>query len=95
MLLLFGGTITQPLNDSGAIEPTGTLTFYLAGTLTPKAVYHDAAGGSPWTNPVTLDGNGRAVIFLAQDAAYDIVFKDHNGTTVWTLESVLSPAPAL
>jgi len=95
MLMLFGGTIAQPLNDSGGIEPGGTLEFYATGTTTPKTVYYDADGASPWAFPVTLDGNGRAVIFLDNDGAYDIVFKNANGAELWSLDKVIAPAPVL
>lgn len=95
MLMLFGGTITQPLSDAGGIVPAGTLSFYATGTTTPKNVFHDADGGSAWDFPVTLDGNGRAVIFLDNDGAYDVIFKDADGAEIWSLEKVISPAPVL
>lgn len=95
LLTLFGGTIQQPLNNAGAPEPVGTLTFYATGTLNLKTVYHDAHGSTPWTNPVTLDAYGRATVFLNNDAAYDIVFKTRLGVTVWTLTAVVAAKPAV
>lgn len=95
MLLPFSGSIYQPLDNSGAIVPGGTLTFTEAGLATPKNVYHDAAGEDPWTDPVVLDGAGRALMFMLQNGAYDVEFKDANGATIWTIESILSPAPAI
>ncbi len=95
MLTLFGGTITQPLSDTGGVLPAGTLEFYETGTVTPKTVFHDADGLDPWDDPVTLDGNGRAVIYLNNDGAYDIVLRDADGAEIWTLEKVIAAAPAL
>lgn len=95
MLTLFNLGITQPLNDDGGIVPAGTLTFYATGTLVQKDVFHDADGNVAWTQPVTLDGNGRAVIFLDNDGAYDIVFKDADGATLWTLTKIIAAAPAI
>ena len=95
MLTAFGGTIQQPLNNAGGIEPDGTLEFYATGTVTPKTVYHDAAGLVPWSFPVTLDGNGRALVFLNNDGAYDVVFKDADGAVVWTLTKIIAAAPAI
>lgn len=95
MLLPLGGSIYQPLDDDGSVVPAGTLTFTEAGVSTPKPVYHDADGEDEWSDPVVLDGAGRALIFLLQDGAYDITFKDANGATIWTIESILSPAPCI
>lgn len=47
--------------------PSGTATFYLPGTLTPVTIYGDDTG-TPVSNPVTLDSNGRATIYLAVQA---------------------------
>lgn len=96
LLTLFGGCILQPLNNTGGIVPGGKLTFYAAGTVTLKNTYTDAAKTTLATNPVVLDGNGRAAIFLNNDAAYDIVFKSADGgTTFWTLLSVIANKPVV
>ncbi len=86
----------QPLGNSGEIVPAGLLNFYEAGTLVRKDTYPSAAGGSANTNPVELDGNGRALIYLDNDGAYDIVFTDADGEVeFWSLESYVSPAPVV
>lgn len=96
MLTLFGGTITQPLSDTGSIVVGGKLYFYVAGSpSTPKDTYADADGDTANSNPVELDGAGRAVIFLADDGAYDIEFQDADGNTLWTLTSVVAAAPVV
>lgn len=100
MLTLFGLSITQPLNNAGGIVPGGLITFYSAGTLVLKNTFADADGDTANDNPVELDGYGRAVIFLDNDGAYDIVFRGPNinnvpatGPTYWTLESVVAARP--
>lgn len=100
MLTLFGGTITQPLGDAGQIVPAGRLYFYEAGLETPKTVFADSEGDVPLSNPVVLDGAGRATIFLNNDGAYDIEFFGPeipgvpDGAPIWSLENVIAPATA-
>lgn len=100
MLTLFGMTITQPLDDNGAIVPGGKLTFYEAGLEVFKTTYADADGNVENENPVELDGQGRATIFLADDGAYDVIFRQPDvnaqpGDTIWTLSSVIAAAPVI
>ena len=101
MLTLFGLSICQPLDDNGSIVPGGKITFLAAGTEDLKTTYADANGDAENTNPVELDGAGRAVIFLANDGAYDIVFRqpdtpvDVPGAIIWTLTGVIAAAPAV
>lgn len=96
LLTLFGGTIFQGLDDNGRPVPSGKVNFYEAGNIpTRKDTYADANKGATNANPVVLDGAGRAVIFLDNDGAYDIVFTDHNGATIWTLSAVIAAAPAV
>ena len=80
--------VYQPLNDDGAPVPGGTLTFYATGTSTPKDVFADAGGVTPLANPVTLDGAGRKLVFLDDDGAYDIIFKDADEVEIWSMESI-------
>lgn len=95
LLTLFGGTICQPLDNNGNTVPLGKLTFKLTGTGTLKNTFSDAQGLVPHTNPVVLDGNGRATIFLAADAAYDIFFTDKNNVSIWNLVAIIASAPAV
>lgn len=95
MLTLFNLGITQPLGNDGAPVPGGKLTFYVAGTTTKKDTFADALGTTPNTNPVILDAYGRAVIFLDNDEAYDVLFTDADDVEIWTLEDVMAAAPAV
>lgn len=100
LLTLFGGTICQPLDDDGAIVPGGLITFLASGTEVLKDTFADAQGNTENDNPVELDGNGRAVIFLDNDGAYDIIFRgpDVNnlpGDIIWSLSAVIASAPVI
>lgn len=93
LLQPFMGAVCQPLDNDGAPVAGGFLHFYEAG-LGPgveQDTYANAAGSVINDNPVELDGNGRAVVFLMADAAYDITFKDADGVTIWTRASIIAP----
>lgn len=68
-------TIFPMLDDDGQPLAGGKLSFYEAGTLVAKPVYHDADLGSAWTQPVELDSEGSATIFTAT-GSYDITVTD-------------------
>ncbi|WP_312321242.1 hypothetical protein, partial [Stenotrophomonas sp.] len=62
----------------------GSLTFYQAGTTTPKLTYSDQDMAVPNTNPVQLDSSGRSNTNIWLDGGYSVVLKDAGGATVWT-----------
>lgn len=65
----------------------GKVYTYAAGTTsTPKTTWSDFDQSSPNTNPVTLNANGDAPIFL--NGFYKIVVKRSNGTLVFELDGV-------
>lgn len=51
------------LDSNGAPVAGGCVYFYVPGTTTPKDTYLDPSGSNANTNPVQLDGAGRAVIY--------------------------------
>lgn len=67
----------------------GKLYTYAAGTTTPLATYTDATGGTPNTNPVELDANGEANVWLGS-AAYKFVLQDATGAVLWTADGIKS-----
>ena len=71
----------------------GTVGFYIPNTLTPKATYTTQAGNVQNSNPVNLDGNGRAVIWGS--GTYRQIVKDSNGNTIWDEISSCDAAGAL
>lgn len=50
----------------------GKVYTYQAGTSTPQVTYSDYAGTIPNTNPVILDANGQASIYLGTGLSYKI-----------------------
>ena len=56
---------SQWFTDAGdAVLSGGSLEFYEVGTTTPKAVYADYQNLTPIGSVVTLNGAGKATIFL-------------------------------
>lgn len=49
---------------SGAPNAQGCVYTYATGTSTPQATYTDSTGATPNTNPVVLDANGEASIWI-------------------------------
>ncbi|MFK5281956.1 hypothetical protein ACI3PL_20605, partial [Lacticaseibacillus paracasei] len=47
------------LDNNGKPLSSGTVNFYIPGTLTPKMVWQDANQTVPWTQPITLNAAGR------------------------------------
>lgn len=66
----------------------GKLYTYQAGTSTPIATYTDSSGGTPNTNPVILDANGEANVWLNPSLAYKFVLKNSSDATQWTQDGV-------
>lgn len=77
----------REFDDNGDPLAGGKVYTYLAGTTTPQATYSDSDGTTPNTNPVVLDADGAAVIYLA-DSSYKIVVKDSADVTLYTLDDV-------
>ena len=61
----------------------GLLTTYQAGTTTLEPTYANAALTVPNSNPVVLDGSGRATVFLSP-TIYDMVLTDYLGNIIWS-----------
>ena len=66
----------------------GKVYTYAEGTTTPKITYKDNAGVTSNANPVILDANGEADIWL--DGFYKIVLKDKNDVQLWSVDNVSS-----
>ncbi len=72
--------------STGAALSGGKLYTYTPGTTTPKATYSDSAMTVPNTNPVILDSNGDAVVYL--DGLYDVVLKNSLDVVQWTMNNI-------
>lgn len=80
-------TFFQPLYN-GAILPFGQIATYDAGTTTPATTYQDANGTTPNSNPIILDGDGKATIFLSPGSAYKYGVFDAEGNLLYTLDNI-------
>lgn len=79
--------IKQFFDDNGDPLSGGKLYSYIAGTTTPLATYSDADGTTPNTNPVVLDGAGRATIYLG-NATYKFRLDNAADATLYTIDEV-------
>ena len=84
--------MTQFRDGNGAPYAGGHVYMYVPHTTTPKATYQDPYGASPNANPITLDANGRGVIWGS--GVYRQVLQDAFGGVVWDQLSYASPASA-
>lgn len=77
----------QFFGSDGSLLAGGKLYSYQAGTSTPLATYTDSTGATENANPVILDARGEAGVWLS-DAAYKLVLKTSNDSTIWTVDNV-------
>ena len=71
--------IRYKIFDNGVVCPGGMLYTFESGTTTPKPVYTDATLTTEHTNPVIMDSEGEAVIFLGTGA---YTFREHDALGV-------------
>ena len=60
----------------------GKLYYYITGTTTPLAVYKDALGVTPYSNPIILDAGGWPGAIYLQNAAYQTYLTDANDVPI-------------
>ena len=84
--------MTQFVDGNGAPYAGGYLYMYVPFTTTPKATYQDPNGVTPNQNPITLDANGRAVVW--GNGEYRQVLQDAFGVVVWDQLTYASPTSA-
>lgn len=85
---------TQYVNSNGAPLVGGQLFSYQAGTTTPQATYTDSGGLTPNANPVILDANGSASVWLDPTLSYKFILQDVNGVTQFSVDSVVGTLTA-
>jgi len=71
------------------------LFTYAAGTTTKQNTFTDSTGATPNTNPIILDYNGSAAVFLTQELLYKFVVasptdSDPPTSPVWTQDNISS-----
>ena len=74
-------------NENGEPLAGGKLYSYVAGTSTPAATYVDSEGVTPNENPIVLDANGEADIWIA-GGAYKLVLVDENDVPQFSIDNV-------
>jgi hypothetical protein len=73
--------------DTGSPLVGGKLYTYEVGTVTPKATYTDQGGGTANPNPVELDGNGEASVWLGS-GGYKFKLTDAYDVELWTIDNI-------
>lgn len=87
LFIPFYDPVFKATDNNGLPLVGGLLSTYAAGTTTPQATYTDAGGATPQTNPVVLDENGQAALFLG-NLVYKFVLQDANGVIQWTADQI-------
>jgi len=80
------------VDNNGNPLVNGTITTYAAGSTTPIATYTDSTGGTPNTNPITLNFRGECSIWLLPNVAYKFVVADASGNLITTVDNVVNAA---
>lgn len=80
-------------NSSPSLPLAGGKVYtYAAGTTTPQATYTDNTGNTQNANPVILDANGAASIWLS--GSYKFVIEDASGNIIKTVDNISAFATA-
>ena len=84
--------LKQQFTDSAGVPLVGGKLFsYQAGTSTPKPTFTDRGGLSANTNPIILDGDGRADVWL-DSGAYRFELFDANDVLLFETDNVVAPS---
>lgn len=84
--MLIGYPKFKAFDSNGDPLASGSLYSYEAGSSTPKDTYSDYNFQTANDNPITLDSNGEATVYLKGN--YKFVLKDSDGTTLWTMDDI-------
>jgi hypothetical protein len=81
-------------DQNGVPLAGGQLFTYVAGTTTPQATYSNQTGTAN-ANPVVLDSQGYADVWLDPALSYKFVLKDSLNNVQWTVDQVIPTASGL
>ena len=77
--------LTQQFNNkNGAVLVGGKLYVYYVGRTDLATTWADEDASATNTNPVLLDNNGRAPVFVDDSYAYTLVVCDRNGAELFS-----------
>lgn len=83
--------LKQRFFDSNGLPLAGgQLYSYQAGTTTPQVTYSNSTGTTN-SNPVVLDANGYADVWLDPTLSYKFILQDSNSTVLWSVDNVSFP----
>lgn len=77
----------RAFDDNGDPLSGGLLYTYEAGTSTPKDTFTTQAGDVANANPVVLDSDGYADVWLG-DGAYKFTLRDSGGNLIFTVDNI-------
>ena len=79
-------------NKNGSILTSGKIYIYYQGRTALATTYHDEEGTVVNSNPVLLDNNGRATVFVNPIYSYTIVVCDYYGTELFSQDITIHDA---
>jgi hypothetical protein len=91
MALLSPAPKLQFFGTDGLPLVGGKLYTYAAGTTTPIATYTDNTQASLNTNPIILDSNGQADVWLSETVTYKYTLTDADNVPLFTVDYVSVP----
>lgn len=87
--------IDRQFHDVNGAPLVGGLVYsYVAGTDTPQDTYSDHERTTPNTNPVELDAEGRATIYMGT-GGYKFTVSDSDDVALYTIDNVYDPGSTL
>ena len=84
--------VQQYQNKNGTILTGGKVYIYYQGRTALATTYHDQEGTVVNANPVLLDNNGRATVFVNTKYSYTIVVCDYYGKELFSQDITLHDA---
>lgn len=86
--MILSPLVKQRFFDANGVPLAGGQLFtYAAGTTTPQTTYSNQ-GGTTNTNPVVLDANGYADVWIDPTKSYKFVLEDALNNVLWTVDNV-------
>jgi hypothetical protein len=87
----------QFFDNAGAMLEGGKIYYYTAGTTNLRTTYLNAAGSTPNTNPLVLDGYGRTqeAVYFDDGADYKEVIKTADDVTLVTMDNIPAADPVV